>query len=76
MGKHLNMVDKGFISPYSKKTHLYYVYGFRDAFLGTIYWKNGWRQYVFEPVEYTIHSHDCLLELSQYLKQLMEDRKK
>lgn len=44
--------------------------------LGTIRWHGAWRQYVFEPVQETIWSSDCLQDLTDYLKKLKEERKK
>ena len=43
--------------------------------LGQINWERGWRQYVFNPYHddetTTVFSHDCLLEISQFIKKLM-----
>ena len=48
-----------------------------DFFLGTVEWWGAWRQYIFKPTaEGTIWSHGCLLDLSNFIKQLMEERKK
>lgn len=60
-----------------RKTKKYLVHSRYDgAILGAISWYGGWRQYVFLPHPDTIWSDDCLLELSEFLKQLKEARKK
>ena len=74
MGKHLRFEDKGFTK--SGKTHIYHIFSaFDDTYLGEISWFSQWRQYIYDPVAHVIWSHECLLELSQYIKKLMEDRK-
>jgi hypothetical protein len=43
--------------------------------LGFIKWHAPWRQYIFEPNEDTIFSHDCLQEIVDKIKALMAQRK-
>lgn len=53
----------------SGKTDIYEVRHFEDdELLGHIRWHGAWRQYVFEPVDNTIWSHGCSLELANFLK--------
>ena len=61
-----------------RKTKVWEVRGYQDAFLGTVAWRSGWRQYVFEPQrsDATVWSHDCLAELAAFIKRVMNERKK
>jgi len=43
--------------------------------LGYVSWSGMWRQYVFHPDRDCIWSHDCLSELSQFIKDLMVARR-
>lgn len=43
--------------------------------LGDIKWHSSWRQYVFEPCFDTIWSWECLKELSEFIKSLMDGEK-
>lgn len=45
-------------------------------FLGTIKWFSNWRKYCFYPENSTIFETDCLNDISNFLKELMDDRKK
>jgi hypothetical protein len=73
--KHLNIVQ---IAPETeRKTKVFRVISsFDNTCLGTISWYPRWRQYVFNPNENCVWSHDCLSDLSEYIKDLMNDRKK
>lgn len=44
--------------------------------LGFVKWYSKWRQYCFEPNTYTLFEKTCLKEMSQFLVELMELRKK
>lgn len=58
------------------KTQLFLVYSIHDeALLGEIKWLGKWRQYVFHPEENCVWSWDCLKELSEFIKKLMDERK-
>lgn len=35
--------------------------------LGTIYWYNGWRQYVFSPEPQTIYSLGCMEDIIKFI---------
>lgn len=60
-----------------KKTKVYEVFETRSGdMIGSIYWWGRWRQYVFEPDEGTIWSWDCLKAISDFIKELMEERKR
>jgi hypothetical protein len=61
-----------------RKTKVFEVVSKHDkSFLGCVEWWPGWRQYVFSPDQgkTTIWSHDCLLDLSNFIKELMNQRK-
>jgi len=45
-------------------------------FLGDIKWFNKWRSYAFFPEEETIYEDDCLVEIADFIKKLMDERKK
>jgi len=74
--KHLDIRQVEIKDP-KRKTKIYLVHSRYDGFiLGRIAWYGGWRQYVFQPDTDTIWSDDCLQELTDFLKQLKEARKK
>ena len=43
--------------------------------LGVIRWKNEWRKYCFFPRFDTIYDSKCLLEIVEFIKKLMDERK-
>ena len=43
--------------------------------LGTVSWSRAWRQYCFEPAVQTVFSKSCLLDICDFINQLMEERK-
>jgi hypothetical protein len=74
MSKHLKFV-KAPQNP-SKKTAFYVVVSNHDdSELGFIEWNGGWRQYCFYPYEDCVWSWDCLKDLSEFIKGLMDERK-
>lgn len=62
----------------SEKTEIHEVYGSSSDCLGTIRWYAPWRRYVFvvNPVTAAIFDAGCLSELIDFIKGLMEARKK
>lgn len=79
--KHLEFVE----IVKKKKTSVFNVLSAHDkSYLGRVFWHRAWRQYVFEPdkgAEYdeykaTIFSWDCLAELSTFIKNLMDKRRR
>lgn len=59
------------------KTKVYGVFSVHSGTaLGRIYWYFPWRQYIFEPLEFTIWNNDCLKEIYEFLKKLKEGRRK
>lgn len=47
-----------------------------DLDLGTIKWYSAWRCYAFYPEANTIFEKDCLQDITDFIKNLMEERKK
>ncbi len=58
------------------KTDIYDIINKQNEIIGWILWRPGWRQYIFSPEQETNWSWDCLKEVSDFIKQLMEERKK
>lgn len=59
-----------------RKTRIYQVCSKHDdSILGEVRWHGPWRQYVFIPLDGCIWSHDCLHDLSEFIKELMNARK-
>ena len=44
--------------------------------IGTIKWYGRWRQYCFFPFGNTVFSSGCLNDINDFIRQLMEARKK
>lgn len=73
--KHLRFDEIAFGK--ERKTKLFQVSSlYDDSKLGTIKWYGGWRQYVFEPCSDTRWSWDCLQELSNFIKMIIDAKKK
>lgn len=73
MKTHLNFIKD---DSYKGKTERYKVYSLYDeTLLGEIKWYGSWRQYVLFAEPECIWSWDCLVEVSNFIKNLMEKRK-
>ena len=73
---HLKIINISDQYPTRKKTLTFAVYSIHDdTLLGEIMWYAQWRQYVLEPSRRTVWSHDCLREVSIFIKELMLGRK-
>jgi len=46
-----------------------------DDILGWIKWYGPWRQYCFFPLHNTIFNNGCMLDIIDFIKKLMEERK-
>lgn len=44
--------------------------------LGIIKWYSGWRRYCYFPTIQAVYSAGCLEDIFNFIKQLMEERKK
>lgn len=42
--------------------------------LGRIRWMSSWRQYVFDPEWETTFNRTCMLDVVDFIQQLMDDR--
>ena len=62
---------------YLGKTEVWHIYSNnqKETLLGVIKWYSSWRQYVLEPEPDCIWSWDCLKEVSDFIKCLMDMRK-
>jgi len=43
--------------------------------IGIIAWYSAWRKYSFSPFKDTVFEQTCLTDISDFLKQLMNERK-
>lgn len=43
--------------------------------LAIIKWSSGWRRYVFHPFKETQFDVDCLVDICDFITELMEERK-
>lgn len=44
--------------------------------LGIIKWYSYWRQYCFFPLNGTIYSQSCIIDIAKFIKEQMDKRKK
>ena len=58
------------------KTNIYEVVNSKKEILGKVYWHVPWRQYIFDPEFDTIWSKGCMGEICDFIKGLMDERKK
>lgn len=59
------------------KTQIWHVLTKGDVYtLGDIKWLGKWRRYAFYPASDTIYESTCLIEISEFLAELMRERKK
>ena len=58
------------------KTELYYVFAKEgNQFLGMVKWYAPWRKYAFFPQVNSLFESTCLLDITNFLNSLMEERK-
>ena len=65
------------IIPFEKKgkTMVYLVRSLKnDDVLGQIKWYNGWRRYVFMPIDDVIFDSLCLGKIKDFIDNMMNDR--
>jgi hypothetical protein len=59
-----------------RKTDIYDVVNdSNQVHVGQVKWYGGFRKYVFEPAQFTLFDASCLIEISQFLSAIMEERK-
>lgn len=61
--------------PVGRKTDIFDVRTLDDFVIGKIYWYAKWRKYCFEPCFNTIYETQCLQDITDFIKKLMEDHK-
>lgn len=72
--KYLRFVD---VSEDNRKTVTVKVLSTKNGILlGIIKWYVVWRQYAFFPQRWTVWNKDCLLDINQFIVDLMLKRKK
>lgn len=69
---HLNFLYKS----KTGKTSIYGIYNKDNDFLGYIKWNTSWRRYSFFPDFDLVFDANCLQEIINFIKKLMEERKK
>ena len=57
------------------KTKSFGIYSKDGHFLGMIEWRNGWRQYVLEPIRNTTWAVSCLNDVIRFIGEQMELKK-
>jgi len=62
------------IIEHKPKTKVFGIYSKKGEFLGLVQWRNGWRQYVLEPIRNTIWATSCLEDVTRFIKELMTSR--
>lgn len=75
--KHLEFQEAvDYATQKTRKTKIYNVVSKGErVILGHIYWYSRWRQYCFFPQSDCVWSHDCLQDLSIFIKELMDERR-
>lgn len=59
-----------------RKTKLFFVWTKgKGQCLGDIRWYGPWRKYCFYPCQNTIFETQCLTDIIEFIKKLMEERK-
>jgi hypothetical protein len=46
-----------------------------DGPLGVVAWYTNWRQYCFEPSEWTVFSAGCFLDLADFIRRVNKEHK-
>lgn len=75
------MIEKEFlkfkdVTDKTKKTKKYEVYSTHDgSYLGDVYWRGSWRQYVMHFEGECDWSTECMAQCSKFLAKLMKERK-
>jgi len=68
---------KFYLAVQGQKTQKWHVYSKNhDSFLGYIKWFGRWRQYAFFPAAETVWNPECLGDICDFIKNLMDDRRK
>lgn len=73
MSKYLDFTEA--TVPKGYKTKRIIVYNKKSYMLGMIRWKGEWRKYCFFPRIDSVFDSKCLLEIVEFIKKLMDERK-
>lgn len=60
---------------YTGRTKLFVIENLDGHRLGEIRWWAPWRRYTFNPNNYTKYDAECLRDITEFINQLMEERK-
>ena len=63
IGKHIEVLERD-------EGDKWDVWSKKGDWLGAVKWSARWKQYVFEPTEYSAFSHDCLDGMATFLQSL------
>lgn len=63
------------------KTDIWSISNNKNEYLGEVKWYAPWRQYCYYPeydysVECTVLAGNCLIDIADFIKQLMDERRK
>lgn len=73
--KHIHFEDISNLFP-KRKTETWDCRSSAGISLGDVYWNCGWRQYCFYPEQDRVFSKSCLIDICDFIYQLMENCKK
>ncbi len=73
--KHIHFEDISYMYP-GRKTSVWLCLSDGDITLGDIQWDGPWRQYCYLPKDQIKLARSCLQDIGDFIKQLMEARKK
>ena len=73
--KHIHFEDVSYLHSGRKTKTFICANNNTDVQLGDVAWSRAWRQYCFEPESQTVFSKSCLLDICDFIKQLIEERK-
>jgi len=66
-----------YLAVQGQKTQAWHVYSKNhNSFLGYIKWFGRWRQYAFFPAAETVWNPECLKDICEFIRDLMEDHRK
>jgi len=66
-----------YLAVQGKKTQKWHVYSKnQNSFLGYIKWFGRWRQYAFFPAVETVWNPECLRDICDFIRNLMDDHRK
>jgi hypothetical protein len=66
-----------YLGQQGQKTQIWHVYSKNHgSFLGYIKWFGRWRQYAFFPSPETVWNPECLRDICDFIRNLMDDRRK